>query len=103
MRLRQFSGAWIGCLDDADNGKVHSRREPAAMMFEICVDSVAAVRAAQQAGANRVELCAALIEGGLTPSRGMIRQARKVAGIGLHAMIRPRGGDFSFDDDEMNV
>jgi copper homeostasis protein len=73
------------------------------MIFEICVDSVAAVRAAKQAGAHRVELCAALIEGGITPSRGMIREARKVAGVGLHVMIRPRGGDFLFDDDEMNV
>ena len=73
------------------------------MVFEICVDSAAAVRAARQAGADRVELCAALIEGGITPSRGMILQARKVSGIGLHVMIRPRGGDFLFDDDEMAI
>ena len=71
------------------------------MIFEICVDSAAAVRAAREAGANRVELCAALIEGGIKPSRGMIRQARNVAGARLHVMIRPRGGDFLFDDDEM--
>jgi copper homeostasis protein len=73
------------------------------MIFEICVDSVAAVRAAREAGAQRVELCSALIEGGLTPSRGMIRQARRVEGIKLHVIIRPRGGDFLFDDDEMAV
>jgi copper homeostasis protein len=73
------------------------------MIFEICVDSVAAVRAAREAGAHRVELCAALIEGGITPSRGMIRQARTVGGIGLHVIIRPRGGDFLFDDDEMAI
>ena len=70
------------------------------MIFEICVESVAGVRAAKAAGANRVELCADLLEGGITPSRGMIRQARTVAGIGLHVIIRPRGGDFLFDDDE---
>ena len=73
------------------------------MIYEICVDSVAGVAAAKTAGAARVELCADLIEGGITPSRGMIRRARSVAGIGLHVIIRPRGGDFLFDDDEFVV
>ena len=70
------------------------------MIFEICVDSIAGVRAAEAAGADRVELCADLLEGGTTPSRGMIRQAKTIASIGLNVMIRPRGGDFLFDDDE---
>jgi copper homeostasis protein len=73
------------------------------VICEICVDSVGGVRAAKAAGADRVELCADLLEGGITPSRGMIRAARKVAGIKLHAIIRPRGGDFLFDDDEFAV
>jgi copper homeostasis protein len=73
------------------------------MIFEICVDSVAGVRAAKVAGADRVELCGDLIEGGTTPSLGMIREARKVSGIGLNVMIRPRGGDFLFDDDEFAI
>jgi copper homeostasis protein len=64
------------------------------------LDSIAGVRAAQAAGADRVELCADLLEGGITPSRGMIRQARTITRIGLNVMIRPRGGDFLFDDDE---
>jgi copper homeostasis protein len=74
--------------------------------IEICVDSCAGVRAAREAGADRVELCADLLEGGTTPSLGMIRRARGIGGIGLHVIIRPRGGDFLYDEDEfetMNV
>lgn len=70
------------------------------MKFEICTDGAAGVRAARQAGAHRVELCASLFEGGLTPSRGAMRQARRVEGIGLHVIVRPRGGDFLPDEDE---
>lgn len=73
------------------------------MIFEICLDSVDGVRAAREAGAARVELCANLLEGGTTPSLGLIRQARTVAGIGLHVIIRPRGGDFLYDDDEFAI
>jgi copper homeostasis protein len=70
------------------------------MIYEICVDSVAGVRAAKDAGAHRVEFCADLLEGGITPSLGAIRQARKVSGVDINVMIRPRGGDFLFNDDE---
>jgi copper homeostasis protein len=73
------------------------------MIFEICVDSIAGVRAARAAGANRVELCADLLEGGITPSRGMIREGRKLGDIALNVIIRPRGGDFLYDDDEFEV
>jgi copper homeostasis protein len=70
------------------------------VIYEICVDSVKGVRAAEAAGAHRVELCANLLEGGTTPSRGMIKRARGIAGIGLNVIIRPRGGDFLYDEDE---
>ena len=73
------------------------------MIYEICVESAAGVRAAKAAGADRVELCADLLEGGITPSRGTIRRARAITDIGLHVIIRPRGGDFLFDDDEFAI
>ena len=61
---------------------IRSRTGSAGVIYEICVDSVAGVRAAKAAGAGRVELCGDLLEGGTTPSRGMIRQARTVAASG---------------------
>jgi copper homeostasis protein len=70
------------------------------MRFEICVDSTAGVRAAREAGADRVELCANLVEGGTTPSLGAIKAAHAVGDVRLHVMIRPRGGDFLYDNDE---
>jgi copper homeostasis protein len=79
------------------------RRETAKVIYEICVDSVAGVRAAKAQGAHRVELCANLLEGGTTPSRGMILKARTISGIGLQVIIRPRGGDFLYDDDEFAI
>ena len=65
---------------------------PPDLTFEICVDSIAGVIAARDAGAQRVELCASLIEGGTTPSLGMIRRARAVGRIKVHDIIRPPGG-----------
>jgi copper homeostasis protein len=71
-------------------------------IFEICIENVAGVRAALDAGAARVELCAGLMEGGLTPSIGMVRQAVAVADgrLKVHVIIRPRGGDFLYSGDE---
>jgi copper homeostasis protein len=73
------------------------------LVFEICVDSVEGVVAAARAGADRVELCAGLIEGGITPSFGMIATAAKAAPIKVNVIIRPRGGDFVYSPAELEV
>jgi len=73
------------------------------MRVEICVDSPAGAVAAQAGGADRVELCDNLFEGGTTPSAGIIKVARKNLSIGLHVLIRPRGGDFLYSPEEMQV
>ena len=74
-----------------------------SMIFEVCIDSVEAATAAQQGGAHLVELCADLLEGGITPSAGTIQLARQRIDIGLNVIIRPRGGDFCYSDAEFEV
>jgi copper homeostasis protein len=70
------------------------------VLVEIAVEGADGLIAAQNAGADRVELCASLLEGGLTPSAGMVRAAQEVARIPFFAMVRPRGGDFLYSDTE---
>ena len=70
---------------------------------EVCTFSLESCMNAQTAGANRVELCAAMYDGGTTPSAGIIRMARKLLSIELYVMIRPRGGDFLYAGQEFEL
>lgn len=71
-------------------------------LLEICVDDVAGLNAAIAGGADRIELCSALDSGGLTASRGFMAAAAK-APIPVHALIRPRAGDFVYSEAEVQV
>lgn len=71
--------------------------------IEICTDSVESAIEAQNAGADRIELCNNLPEGGTTPGLGLIRSARQNLSIGLHVIIRPRGGDFLYSSLEYDI
>ena len=71
-------------------------------MVEVCANGVESCIAAQAGGADRVELCAGIPEGGTTPSYGEIKVARRVlTTTRLHVIIRPRGGDFLYSDLEV--
>jgi copper homeostasis protein len=73
------------------------------MQVEVCAFSVESCLNAQQAGAFRVELCGGVYEGGTTPSYGLIEQVRAVLSLKLFVMIRPRGGDFCYNEEEFAV
>lgn len=72
-------------------------------LLEVAANSVASALAAQEGGAGRVELCAALQLGGVTPSYAEIATARDRLKIPLYVLIRPRAGDFLYNDFECEV
>nr|WIE89028.1 copper homeostasis protein CutC [Mesorhizobium sp. WSM4875] len=69
-------------------------------LIELCVEGIDGLLAGQAAGADRVELCASLVEGGITPSLGTVRVALERATIPFHVIVRPRGGDFLYSEAE---
>ena len=72
------------------------------MLLEVCVDNTEGLLFAVEGGVDRIELCAALATGGLTPAPGLIAFAARQA-VPSYAMIRPRIGDFVFSDDDVDV
>ncbi|KAI8621376.1 CutC family protein [Chytriomyces sp. MP71] len=74
------------------------------LALEVCVESVESALVAQNNGAARIELCASLaVEGGITPSLGLISLAKQRVSLPIMVMIRPRSGDFCYSDDEFDI
>ena len=74
-----------------------------AKVLEICVDSLASARAAIAGGADRLELCSALLAGGLTPYEVLLRQIREESDIPLRCLMRHRAGDFLYPQEEREL
>lgn len=79
--------------------------EPFTMNYiiEIATADYSTTKAAVDGGADRIELCAALTEGGTTPSYGMIKKCREEFSVALFPIIRPRGGDFLYNPEEYEI
>lgn len=99
---RSYRATWqrvpnqpIGAVDSSA-----TFRDARRVTLEICVDSLASVQACTRAGADRIELCAGLVEGGTTPSLGFLQAARRMFPGKIMVMLRPRAGDFVYSDDE---
>ena len=74
-----------------------------AKVLEICVDSLASARAAAQGGADRLELCSALLAGGLTPYEALLRQIKAESDIPVRCLMRPRAGDFLYTPEQLEM
>ncbi|XP_050718790.1 copper homeostasis protein cutC homolog [Eriocheir sinensis] len=74
-------------------------------LLEVCVDSVESAVAAVKGGAERIELCSALSEGGLTPTLGFLKAVQKHTSnnVKVFCMVRPRGGPMVFSEDEAEI
>lgn len=73
------------------------------VLVEACVDAIDAAIAAERGGAGRIELCGELLQGGVTPSAGLIGAVWERVQVPVFVLIRPRAGDFLYTDDERDV
>lgn len=72
-------------------------------ILECCIDSVESAIAAERGGADRLEMCGNLVIGGTSPSLALYNEIRKNTNIRIHALLRPRFGDFLYTEHEMNI
>ncbi len=72
-------------------------------IIEIATTDFTTTRSAVEGGADRIELCAALSDGGTTPSYGMIKKCREAFSLPIFPIVRPRGGDFLYTDEEAEL
>lgn len=73
------------------------------VLIEACIDSVRSALAAEEGGADRLELCSGLLEAGVTPSLGLLEAIRSAVSLPVFVLIRPRGGDFLYDWHEVTA
>lgn len=73
------------------------------ILCEVCIDACDGALAAEKAGAHRLELCGSLVEGGITPSAGLVQQVKSKTNLPIHILIRPRGGDFYYSPSEFDT
>ncbi|KAF2755986.1 CutC-domain-containing protein [Pseudovirgaria hyperparasitica] len=86
------------------NVGAHARSfTPPQTTLEICANSLQSALAAEAGGADRIELCSNLEQGGITPSQGLIKHVLSVLGIPVHVLIRPRPGNFVYDNDYLSI
>jgi copper homeostasis protein len=76
---------------------------PQSALIEACVDSIDSAIEAELGGADRIELCGELLQGGVTPSAGLVGGVCERIRIPVYVLVRPRPGDFLYDDDELDV
>ena len=73
------------------------------MILEVCAASFESAKNAEQSGADRIELCSELVLGGITPSYGLLKKVADELSIPAHILIRPRSGNFTYDNEEFEV
>ena len=74
-----------------------------SVLVEAAVDSFALAQAAEADGAQRIELCGPLHDGGTTPSAGLMARCSEKLILSVHVLVRPRSGDFVYDEDEVEI